>query len=164
MYYNPFSITQQPFDFLASHIETRYSHLSSKLLSFQINVQPDHIDKKTSRSHPSSDPSPTNFTSVHITVGLVTDICCSLTILFSMATLDWHVIFILLFLGQWGSFVSCTSTPVQEEPNVPHRQLRAASRQSSLLRRDQEIRRTFTASLVYTECKHILSFLYYADN
>lgn len=68
-----------------------------------------------------------------------------------MATLDWHVIFILLFLGQWGSLVSCTSTSVQEEPNVPHRQLRAASRQSDLLQRDQEIRRTFTANLVYTE-------------
>lgn len=68
-----------------------------------------------------------------------------------MATPNWHVIFILLFLGQWGSLVSCISTPVQEEPNVRHRQLRAASRQSDLLRRDQGIRRTFTANLVYTE-------------
>ena len=77
-----------------------------------------------------------------------------------MATLDWHIIFVLLFLGQWGSLVSCISTPVQEEPNVRHRQLRAASRQSDLLRRDQGIRRTFTANLVYTECKHILSLFY----
>lgn len=72
-----------------------------------------------------------------------------------MAALGWHVILLLLFFGHWDNLVSCISLPAQGEPYVPHRQLRAASRQSNLLRRDQEIQRTFTANLVYAEFENV---------